>query len=338
MAKNHGNISIAEEFDERIRQENQRAKIMKVAPILVLVALIIFFSIAQGGAFASADNVLVIINQMAIPLLIAIGLTFVLMIGSIDLSIDGVVGLSGSLMSLMVLNSKNANNMGIWGILISIGACVLIGFFVGVIHVKAKIPSFMVSFSFMYIAQGLAMLSYGGQPATITDPVLVQIPKMTFIGLPVITWVSIIVLIITFLIQEYSAFGRHVYAVGTAENIPRMAGVNVDSVKIKVFVLAAVCYGIAGVLGGIRLGQGQIQIGQGMMFPAQAAVVIGGTSLSGGKGGVINTLVGVIIMTVLENGLLLMGISPYIKTGIQGAIIILAVALTVTRSNKEICK
>ncbi len=335
---NKMDTTIAQEFDAKIKSENQRAKIMRIAPILVLIALIIFFSAACGGAFASPENVIAILNQMAIPLLIAIGLTYVILLGSIDLSIDGTVGMAAAFMSLLVMNTKNGNNFGFLGILIAVGVCVLMGFFIGVIHVKAKIPSFMVSFSFMYITMGLAMLSYGGIPATISDPVLVEIPKTAFLGIPVITWVSLAMLAVAYILQEYTAFGRHVYAVGTAENIPRMAGVNVNKVKILVFVFAALCYGIAGVLGGIRLGQGQIQVGTNTMFPAQAAVVVGGTALCGGKGGVLNTLVGVIIMTVLENGLVILGVNPYIKQGIQGLIIIIAVALTVSRSNKEICK
>ncbi len=338
MAVNKMSMTIAQEFDSKIRAENKNAKIMQVAPLLVLAALIVFFTIAKGSAFASADNFIAILNQMAMPLLIAIGLTYVILLGSIDLSIDGVVGMSAAFMSLLVLNNKNANNLGFLGIIIAIGLCVGVGFVIGLIHVKLKIPSFMVSFSFMYITMGLAMLSYEGIPATITDPILVEIPKTSLIGIPVITWVSLAMLVVAYIIQEKTAFGRHIYAVGTAENIPRMAGVNVDRVKVMVFMFAALCYGIAGVLGGIRLGQGQMQIGTGTMFPAQAAVVVGGTALSGGKGGVLNTLVGVIIMTVLENGLVLMGVSPYIKTGIQGAIIIIAVALTVSRSNKQICK
>ncbi len=331
-------MTIAQEFDAKIKSENKRMKIMQIAPLLVLAALVLFFAVVIGPAFASVENLDAILNQMAIPLLIAIGLTYVILIGSIDLSIDGVVGMSAAFMSLLVMNNKNSNDLGLVGIIIAVGACLIIGLIIGLVHVKIKIPSFMVSFSFMYIAMGLAMLSYGGIPASITDPGIVAVPKTSFLGIPVITWVSLGVLLVAYLIQEYTAFGRHMYAVGTSENIPRMAGVNVNKVKILVFVFAAACYGVAGVLGGIRLGQGQMQIGVGTMFPAQAAVVVGGTSLSGGKGGVLNTLIGVIIITVLENGLVLLGVSPYIKTGIQGLIIIVAVALTVMRSNKNICK
>ena len=161
---------------------------------------------------------------------------------------------------------------------------------------------------------------------------------MSFLGIPAIAWVAIIVFVICFFIQEYTPFGRYVYAVGTDETVPRAVGVNVSRVKVMVFTLAGFCFGVAGVVGALRLGQGQVGIGTGLMFPAQAAVVIGGTALSGGKGGVVNTLIGVLIMTVLFNGLTMVGINPHIRTGIEGAIILIAVILTVKRGATIISK
>jgi len=160
----------------------------------------------------------------------------------------------------------------------------------------------------------------------------------TFLGIPFITWVAIVMFLLCFFIQEYTAFGRHIYAVGTNENIPRSVGVSVEKVKIGVFTLAGFLFGVAGVIGAIRLGQGQIAIGDDKMFPAQAAVVVGGTSLAGGKGGVVNTIVGVLIMTVLDNGLVMLNVNPNIRTGVQGVIILVAVILTAARGAKVISK
>jgi ribose transport system permease protein len=167
---------------------------------------------------------------------------------------------------------------------------------------------------------------------------MVQLPKIAFLGIPFITWVALIMLLVCIFIQEFTAFGRYIYAVGTDESILHAVGVSVNRVKVKVFMLAGLCFGIAGMLGAIRLGQGQIGVGTGLMFPAQTAVVVGGTSLAGGKGGVINTIVGVLIMTVLANGLLIIGVNPYIRTGIEGVIILVAVALTVAHGAKIISK
>lgn len=331
-------LTINEEFADKIRIEHRSIQIIKWAPILVLIALIIFFTAVRQNSFASLNNLIAILNQLSIPLLIACGLTFVIILGSIDLSIDGTVGMAGSLLAVFVLNSKNGNNFGILGIVMAILASVAAGFIIGGIHVKLKIPSFMVSFGFMYICKGIATLSYGGIPAQISDPLLIKLPKVSLLGIPFITVIAIIMLGVSYFMQEYTPLGRHIFAVGTDENIPRSVGVNVDRVKIMVFTYAGLLFGIAGALGAIRLGQGQAQIGQDLMFPAQAAVVVGGTSLSGGKGGVVNTLIGTVIMVVLDNGLALLGVNPYVKTGIQGLIILAAVAFTISRGRKVISK
>lgn len=332
-------ISIADEFAEKIRQSNRKDRIIRIAPLIVLAALILFFSVTVGRGFVSASNLQAILNQLAIPLIIAFGLTFVILIGSIDLSINGTVGMAGSVMACLVLNSEyTGNNLGVWGALLAILASVIAGFLVGAIYVKLRIPSFMVSFAFLYICRGIGMLSYQGHPPTIRDPLFLALAKASFLGIPFITWVAIILFAVCYFIQEYTAFGRYIYAVGTNESIPKSVGVNVGRVKIMVFTFAGLLFGIAGVVGAIRLGQGQVGIGEGLMFPAQAAVVVGGTSLAGGKGGVVNTVVGVLIMTVLSNGLVLLSVNPYIRTGIEGIIILVAVALTIQRSNQTINK
>ncbi|MCL2703174.1 MAG: ABC transporter permease [Defluviitaleaceae bacterium] len=332
-------MSITEEFAAKIRKDNQKDKIIRFAPIIVLAVMSLVFSAINGRNFASVSNFTTILNQLAIPLLVALGLTFVIMIGSIDLSINGTVGMSAAFLGVLVMNSRNGMDLGLAGVLLAVLASVAVGMLIGLIHVHLKIPSFMVSFAFMFICRGLGLLSYQGRPPRILDPVLTEIPRMSFLGMPAITWVALSVLLLCIFIQEYTAFGRYIYAVGTDETILHSVGVSVKRVKVMVFTLAGFCFGIAGVLGGIRLGQGDVTVvGTGLMFPAQAAVVVGGTALSGGKGGVINTVVGVFIMTVLFNGLVIMRVNPYIRTGVEGLIILAAVTLTVARGAKVISK
>ena len=339
MIKLNPSATITDEFAEKIQNDNKNEKIMRYAPIMVLVLLVIVFSFACGTSFIGPGNLLNILNQMALPLVVALGLTFVIMIGSIDLSIDGLVGMSGSLFACLVLNSEFAGrDMGFFGAVIAVALGAVVGLLIGLCHVYLKIPSFMASFAFQYICKGIGMLSYQGHPPTILDATIKALPTTYFLKIPFITWVAIILFLVCFFIQEYTAFGRHIYAVGTNESIPRAVGVSVEKVKIGVFALAGTLSAVAGVIGAIRLGQGQISIGNGKMFPAQAAVVIGGTSLAGGKGGVTNTIVGVLIMTVLENGLIQLGANPNLRSAIQGIIILVAVALTVPHGPKVISK
>ena len=308
MMKLNSAATITEEFAERIKSENRSAKMMKLAPLIVLACLVVVFLIVCGASFLSPKNIMNILNQMALPLVVALGLTFVIMLGSIDLSIDGSVGMAGSLFACFVLNSEFAYDLGFLSVVIAVGVSMLCGLLIGLCHVYLKIPSFMASFAFMYICKGIGMVSYQGHPPTIKDPVITALPTTTFLGIPFITWVAIVMFLLCFFIQEYTAFGRHIYAVGTNENIPRSVGVSVEKVKIGVFTLA------------------------------QAAVVVGGTSLAGGKGGVVNTIVGVLIMTVLDNGLVMLNVNPNIRTGVQGVIILVAVILTAARGAKVISK
>ena len=154
-------VTIADEFAEKIRQSNRKDKIIRTAPLIVLAVLIAFFSITVGRGFASASNLQAILNQLAIPLIVAFGLTFVILIGSIDLSINGTVGMAGSIMACLVLNSEYpAMNMGVWGVLLAILASVVAGFLVGIIYVKLRILLFMVFFVFLYICRGIVMFFY----------------------------------------------------------------------------------------------------------------------------------------------------------------------------------
>ena len=335
MIKLNPSATITDEFAEKIRNDNTNEKIMRYAPIMVLVLLVIVFSFACGTSFIGPGNLLNILNQMALPLVVALGLTFVIMIGSIDLSIDGLVGMSGSLFACLVLNSEFAGlDMGFFGAVIAVALGAVVGLLIGLCHVYLKIPSFMASFAFQYICKGIGMLSYQGHPPTILDATIKALPTTYFLKIPFITWVAIILFLVCFFIQEYTAFGRHIYAVGTNESIPRAVGVSVEKVKIGVFALAGTLSAVAGVIGAIRLGQGQISIGNGKMFPAQAAVVIGGTSLAGGKGSELGTILGVFTVAIIENGMNFIGVDAYWQNVVFGAFVLFAIAMTADRSTR----
>ena len=337
MRLEHSANTIAEEFQEHIKKEIKRDKIMRAAPVIVLFAIIIIFSIFAPGFFGS-KNTLILLTQMSIPLIVATGITFIILIGSIDLSVDGVMGLTGALTGLLVLNDKTQFDLGILGMIIAVIVAGLCGMITGIIFVKGKIPSFMVSFAMASVTYGLAMLSYGALAPMINDPMVRAISLNKVFGLPIFFYISIVLFVLAFIVQEKTAFGKYIYAIGENESLAKISGLNVDAIKIKVFVLSSLFIGVAGVCGASQIGRGDVSVGIGQVFPALAAVVVGGTSLSGGKGGVMRTLIGVMIITILNNGLVLIGANPYIKNAIMGTILIVAVILTVTRHNKQVSK
>ncbi len=158
------------------------------------------------------------------------------------------------------------------------------------------------------------------------------------LGVPYLTYMGIGIFIIGLLIQKYTAFARAVYALGDNEAVVRATGINVDMVKIKAFAWCACCASIAGVFGAIRLNRGEVVIGKGYLFTTITALVVGGASLSGGKGGVWESLIGVCIVTVIQNCMILLGVNPYVQEAVKGIIIIVAVSLAVTRGKKDFVK
>jgi ribose transport system permease protein len=330
-------LSVGEEFTQKIRDEKKKAAVIRFAPLIVIAALIMVFAILERE-FISADNFFVILKQLSIPLILSIGLTFVILMGSIDLSVEGVMGLTGSLASVILMNSKTALNLGTGGILLVLLVGTFAGFLTGIIHVKGRLPSFMVSFGMSSIASGFALLCYKGVPATIEHPWFISLNKDSFMGVPLLAWIAFFLFLIAYLIQEYTPFGRYIYAIGDNETIPRQNGIDVNRIKVLAFMWAGFCVAVAGLVGLARSGRGDLLIGKGNLFPSITAVVVGGTVLSGGTGGMLNTLMGALIVTILENGLILTGVNPYIRAGIQGTIIIAAVAVTMTRGRKIIIK
>lgn len=334
MSKTQGGLTVVEEFAQSIRIERKKAKISQISASVVLVLLVVFFSVFAEGFFLK-KNFIVILNQLAIPLILAIGATFVILSGSIDLSIEGLMSLAGTLAAYFVLNTSNGNDMGYFSIVIVVAIGFLVGLLTGFMQVKTKIPSFLLTFAISSIISGVTLLIYKGIPIGIKDESYLAIAYTSFLRIPVLTWIAFFVFVFAFILERYTAFGRYVYAIGSNENIPKSNGININRIKMLVFAFAGTCVGLGGVLGASRITHGDLSVGAGNLFPTLTAVVLGGTALSGGRGGVVNTLIGTVIVTVLNNGLILLGVSPFVITGIQGLIILAAVALSIERGKGQ---
>ena len=273
-----------------------------------------------------------------IPLVLGLGATFIILMGSIDLSVEGVLTLGAVILSMLVLNGANANDYGIFAVLavLLVGACV--GFLNGVIHVKLTVPSFMTTLGTWFIGVGVANALLGGMAIRINEPWIRGLAIERFLGFPWGVWLALCCLGVALVIQNYTRLGRYIYALGGGEELAALSGISVARVRIATFTLAGIFYAIGGILAAAQLGLGNAQIGNGRLFTTVTAVVVGGTALSGGQGGVLQTLVGVLIVVVLSNGMVLMGVPPSVQIGVQGLMIIAAVALSIDRKLMRIVK
>lgn len=307
------------------------------APLLALLTLCILLGLLSPQFF-TVRNFIGIANEAAPILAIALGTTFVIILGSIDLSVEGIVAVAGVVVVLLARNDFNTNDYGWLSVLAALLLASGMGFLNGLVHTRLRIPSFMATLAMQYVGLGLATLLLAGNFAQMRDPQIRGLVLNKFLGLPLATWLAILTLVLAYVIQRYTRIGRYMYAVGGGEDLAALSGVRINRYKLIIFTLAGFFAGVGSVVRAAQVGLAQPAIGAGMLFTAITGVVVGGTALSGGEGGVLNTLVGVLIVTVLHNGMILLGVNPYIQQAIQGFIIVISVALTINRARLKTIK
>lgn len=300
-----------------------------------LIALVVVFSLASPN-FMQTQNVLAILQATSVNGVLAIAATLVIITGGIDLSV-------GTLMTFCaVITGVVLTNLGMplpLGILASILAGMFCGLVSGTIIAKLKVPPFIATLGMMLILKGLSLVISGTKPIYFNDtPGFNQIALGSAIGsvfpaVPVPNGVLILFLVagLAAFVLSKTALGRYTFALGSNEEAVRLSGVNVDRWKIAVYAVAGSICGVAGLLIASRLNSAQPALGQGYELDAIAAVVIGGTSLSGGRGTVVGTLIGALIISVLANGLRILSVAQEWQTVVTGCIIILAVYADILR-------
>lgn len=296
-------------------------------PLVALIVLCVGFSLASPR-FATIENLQNIADAAVLLMVVATGLTFVLLSGAIDLSVEGVMAVSALAVALLVANDRNDFDLGILGVAIAVGAGAGFGLVNGFVNTRFRVPSFMVTLGVSSIGIGVATILYHGKAPGITDAWFASWALDKWFGFSRLTFVAIAVVAIGYAIQRYTRIGRYAYVIGGGEDIALLSGISVSRYKILLFVLAGAAFGLAGVMSAARLEAGVVQGGAGLQFAGITAVVIGGTLLSGGRGGVIHTVVGVLIITVLSDGMVLVGVSPYLQKALQGVLIVAAVVAT----------
>lgn len=296
-----------------------------ISLILAIVVLIVIFS-GLNPRFASIQNVQNVLYQVSVPLIIVVGTTMVIQMGSIDLSVQGVMGATGMTWILLSPNTRLDIDLGIWAWVIGLCVGLLLGLLAGVIYEKLKVPSFVVSLGTWYIGLGLGILLYGNDMLpSLTSETLARWPTRNTLGLPNSFWLAASVLCAGVLAMYFTRFGRGILAIGNNEAIARTTGLPVAGIKIGAFAIAGLLSGLAGILATMQLGSGSPDIGSGQLFTVIPAAVIAGTALSGGEGGVIRSALGVFLLIILNNGLVLAGVDPDYQAGVFGLILIAAI-------------
>ena len=213
--------------------------------------------------FLSLSNFVRIAQAAAIPLVLGLGATFIILMGSIDLSVEGVLALGAVILSVIVLNGANGNDLGLLGIPIVLAVGAAMGFLNGVIHVKLRIPSFMATLGMWFVGVGVANAILGGQAVRINDTLIRALAIERVLGLPWGVWLALVALGVAYVIQDHTRLGRYMYALGGGEDLAALSGIPVNRVQIATFTIAGVFYALGGILAAAQLGLGNALIGQG---------------------------------------------------------------------------
>jgi ribose transport system permease protein len=315
-----------------------RDNLIKWAPVLVLVALIVVFTAINPG-FLTLRNMARIAIASTPPLMVAIGVTFIIIMGSIDLSMEGTISVCAVIFGFAFMAWGGTLLSVAWlAIPMTLALGALIGFLNGMVHVALKIPSFMASLAMGFVGTGLAVLLTGGEKIFVEDDLFRSLLTERIFGFPIMCYLALVFLVFAWFIQSYTRLGRNFYAVGGGEELAHASGLDVKKVRVIGFALAGAFYALGALFAVARIGIAESITGNNFMFVSITSVVVGGVALWGGIGGVWNALVGVLIVNVINNGMVVIGLPDYLQDGVLGLLVILAVVLSTDRRNLSFVK
>ncbi|MDR6554717.1 ABC transporter permease [Paenibacillus qinlingensis] len=311
----------------------QSGAAQKLLAFASLIMLVLIFSISSSNFF-QFDNLVAIMLSTAVIGVLALGSTFVIITSGIDLAVGTVMTFSAVMAGVIITTWQLPMPLGILGGILAGAICGLIS---GLLVAKMKIPPFIATLAMMMVTKGLSLVISGTKPIYFNDtPGFTKISMGSIIpGIPNAILIFFGAAIIASIILTKTIIGRYNFALGSNEESTRLSGVNVDYWKIVIYTLTGVFSGIAGIMMASRLNSAQPALGSGYELEAIAAVVIGGTSLSGGKGSILGTVIGALIMSVLTNGLRILSVKQEWQTVIVGIVIVLAVYADMMRRRKK---
>ncbi|WP_116133133.1 ABC transporter permease [Tropicimonas sp. IMCC34043] len=297
---------------------------------LSLVILCVIFSFANPR-FMSVANLTNILQQVSVIAIAAFGMTWVILLGEIDLSIGSIIAVAGMVGAQVI-------GLG-WGfvpaLLLTLGSGALMGLINGALTAKLLLPSFIVTVATMSIYRGLVSLPTNGAPEMIMDPSWTAIGGESFLGIPIIIWIVFVLFVANHILLSRTTFGRRTYLTGGNREAALYSGINVDRIKMIVFMISGTMAAVSGVLLSSRLYSAQTNAGLSYELDAIAAAVLGGTSLAGGVGTMIGTLLGALIIGALNNGMNMLSVPYFYQLIVKGLVIIIAVYLDVRSKQRR---
>ncbi len=310
-----------------------RHQLRNVAPFLTLLFLVVFFALASPS-FATLGNLTNILTQISVTGIMAVGLTFVILCAEIDLSVASVANATGIIVAFFTLQDASVNiaNVPLPGavaIVLALLSCLLLGAVTAFGVTRIGIPSFIMTLAMLQIGAGISAMLVRGQIAYAVPPLVMKLGSAFLGPVPWIVIVAAFTLALGHFVLTYTRFGRYVYMVGGNREAAEYSGVNVRAVIAAVMVISAVCSGVAGMLGVAHFGSAQQDEFETYLLDSISAVVVGGTSLFGGQGGIPNTIVGLFVLGVLNNGLDHINIDSFLKILIRGLILLAALIINV---------
>lgn len=313
----------------------------KLQPLIALLLMVVAMSV-MSDSFLTPDNGWNILRQISVNLCLSIGMTLIILSGGIDLSVGAILALSGAVAAGLLKNGIGIPAVDVLlqftlagAIVSAIGVGLALGWFNGFVITRFKLPPFVATLGMFSIARGLTMLWTGGFPVTGLGERFGSLGTGAFLGVPMPVWITAALVAVFIVVTRKMRFGRHLYAVGGNERAALLTGLRVNRVKVWVYTLGGGLAGVAGLLVTARLDSAQPNAGLGYELDSIAAVVIGGTSLSGGRGSVAGTVLGCLIIGVLNNGLFLLNVSPFWQQVVKGLVILIAVAIDKTNAKNQ---
>ncbi|MEM2001268.1 MAG: ABC transporter permease [Candidatus Methanomethylicaceae archaeon] len=306
----------------------------RILAVSVVVALFVVLTLSNPSSFLSSYNIGTLLDYATTYFVAAVGLTFVILIGSIDLSLGGMLSL------FTVIFAMALNHFGSVAYVLIMLLGLACGFLNGVVFTRLEIPSFIGTFGTAGVYQSLALILSGGRPVGLN---VYSVQKLGILGfefgaLKSIHILGVVLFVIFWIVQNYLPFGRYIFAVGSSERAAYLSGVRVSRVKTLAFVISGLSASLAAIVLVARMFSGDPTIGMSYQLPIIATVVVGGNALTGGVGGIFNTLLGTFVVVLVGNGLNVIGVDVYYQTIVTGIITMIAVALTLDKSKVRVVK